>query len=141
MSFEDLWRESANMRPAEQQAWLRRHATATIDGMGLCATMSPSPVDVGGPSGERVIFGVAEYSRDELALLDRVVAALPETNFVLRVFLMSQCVSKQELEAFVPGIGLVLQSPVVAVYSEGVLMEWGCGRAARDLLARRFRLQ
>ena len=88
-------------------------------------------------SANRVLVGIATWSRDDLDLLDRLhaAAATGERQMVIDVFDVDDCDRFADFEQYVPGIGHVFQTPVVGIWREGVLTSAGWGTNGRALLA------
>src|SRR5262249_34719583 len=127
MTFAELWQESRarHAQPGEQQAWLRSELPRRLTeaGLRLATPGSRSP--------NRIVVGIADHVRDELAMLDQICAtSLP----VFEVFLLTSCTSSAEVQSFVPTGGPVHQSPVVGVWKSGVLRAAESGFAGRELL-------
>src|SRR4051812_35239453 len=103
--------------------------------------MSNLIVNLGGDpilnGGRRILLGGASYSVADLALLDTLSEALGEGSGPrLDVFNVFECRSIVDFEKYVPGIGKVLQTPVVGYWEDGLLQEKAWGKAGRDLLTK-----
>ena len=93
-----------------------------------------SPESLNG-TGEKLVVGVAVWSRYDLALLDELnqfAAAHPG----LRICIFDVDRVGGEFERFVPGVGDVTQTPVVGRWSGGSLVEKGTGHAGREIARR-----
>jgi len=88
--------------------------------------------------GRRILLGVASYSLRDLKLLDTLNEGLDNESAWPRldIFNCLECRSVQDFEHYVPGIGKVLQTPVVGYWEDGILKERAWGKAGRDLLTR-----
>jgi hypothetical protein len=154
--FQDLHLSYQHLSPGEQQAAVERELPALVS-KGPLHWLSPeSP-----PSGaaERLVLGVAPYSKDDMRLLDLVRQAVlkecsprrggrlqPETPgreppvapgpLRVEVFSVLACKTHQDFEKYIPGIGKVYQTPVVGYWVDGVLREKCWGAPARALVAR-----
>src|SRR5688572_5030272 len=84
-------------------------------------------------TGRRVLIGVAPYSPLDLRLLDEItpfVSANPETVSV-DLFNVRDVRQMGDFEAYVPGIGAVLQPPVAGLWVDGHLVQKATGSRAR----------
>ena len=134
MTFIDIWHSSEKLSPGEQQKWLRQEIPKRLLASGArLARKGPGAPD-------RVVVGIAEYSREDLQLLDSVCAAASAQGVLLEVFILTECRSQREIEEYVPGVGPVFQSPVAGVWTAGSLRESGSGYVARALLRTALRL-
>jgi hypothetical protein len=127
----ELFTESAQMTPAEQQTYILSALPIRAAQLGMRVWGLEDGIPI---HGRRLLIGVTQYSRGDLDLLDAIHDALLSDQ--LDVFMISQCKSQAEIEDFVPGIAPVFQSPVVGVWEDGHLTAKGCGWEARQLLAR-----
>lgn len=88
-----------------------------------------------------VLVGVAVWSGYDMNMLDhldRVVADRSGPDVGVYVFDADALTSPEQIEALLPGIGLVHHTPVVGRWEGGELVEMACGFHARQLVARRF---
>jgi hypothetical protein len=113
------------------------------EGFSAVVTKSPlrlwSPGDpVTGNGGKRLLIGVATWSGHDMMLLDAVSQALQESSgdLTVDVFNVDCCLSQEAFERYVPGIGDVLQTPIVGLWSNGKLVDKATGKAGRDLVSR-----
>lgn len=98
----------------------------------------PAPAATNGTA-EKVVVGVAVWSRYDLALLDELNQfATANPGVLVCIFDVDRVGG--EFERFVPDIGDVTQTPVVGRWSGGVLVESGTGHAGREI-ARRLMAQ
>ncbi len=122
------------MNPGAQQTWIKQQLP-----IGLAAAGVPlAQKGTGAP--DRIVMGVAEYSGDDLQMLDSVCAAASAIGVVLEVFLITDCKSQAEIEEYVPGVRTVFHSPVVGIWKAGSLTESSSGHAGRVLLRKELRL-
>ncbi len=84
---------------------------------------------------DKLVIGVATWSRYDLALLDDL-AAFATSHPGVRVCVFDVDRVGGEFERFVPGVGVVVQTPVVGLWSGGVLLERGSGSAGREIARR-----
>jgi hypothetical protein len=73
----------------------------------------------------RILIGAAFYSLPELELIDAIVPRLQTDDPAerLQIFEVMSCKSQADFEACIPGIGKVLQTPVVGIWKNGTLIE------------------
>lgn len=92
----------------------------------------PTPLD-----SDRILLGIAVWSRYDLELLDRLDAGLAKRQHapVIYVFDVDECQSTADFERYMPGLGTVYHPPVVAIWQKGVLTARASGFAGRKLLA------
>jgi hypothetical protein len=94
-------------------------------------------------NGQHVLVGLAFYSRYDLELLDAIAAVLGERKSGedhLVVFDIVSCRNRADLEACIPGIGNVVQTPVAGVWETGILVKKASGHAAVKMLRDHYRL-
>ncbi|HKE55315.1 MAG TPA: hypothetical protein VKB46_01395 [Pyrinomonadaceae bacterium] len=86
--------------------------------------------------GERVLIGIATWSIYDLKLLDSVQDSTVRfpTDRVIDVFDVDQCKSSEDFDLYVPGIGMVYQTPIVGVWRQGVKVSSAWGASGRELL-------
>src|SRR5262249_27284589 len=87
--------------------------------------------------GKRLLIGVATYSEYDMRLLDLLDDALGESrcsSIHVDVFDVLDCPTMDDFDRYVPGVGIVLQTPVVGVWENGVLKDKGSGAPAREKL-------
>lgn len=84
-----------------------------------------------GSGKNRVVLGVAFYSRPDLELLDALVQKLRSgncgTDRPIYVFDALMCKSMEDFERLVPGIAPVYDTPVVGIWEGGELVSKGWG--------------
>lgn len=96
----------------------------------------PDHAGANGPA-PRLVVGVAVWSNYDLRLLDILNELAARGNQPpVAVFDIDALASPDELERIFPGIGPVLQTPVVGCWDGGQLLETASGFAARQLLGR-----
>jgi hypothetical protein len=111
-------------------------ATVAASRLRLWAPGNPIP-----DKGTRILLGTATWSGYDMHLLDVIDEALRKMNGkapLVEVFNAGILTSQDAFEHYIPGIGEVLQMPVVGVWHDGRLVERASGYAARDLAARMF---
>jgi hypothetical protein len=89
-----------------------------------------------------VLIGVAVYSLPELELLDAILEKRREHQQhkeKLEVLDILAC-QQSDFEERVPGIGKVLATPIVGIWSEGALIERASGYEAVKALGKHYRL-
>jgi len=86
---------------------------------------------------DRVLLGIAVWSRYDLELLDRIEATLTETtSFAMYVFDVDECHGgAADFERYVPGLGKVYHTPIVGIWRNGVLTSRASGFKGRQLFA------
>ena len=113
--------------PGTGQRWLRQELPAKLVEAGFRLAQP------GAGARDRIVLGVADYSRDDLLLLDSIHAN-PSVRARVEAFLLMACRSQADIEALIPSIGPVFQNPVVGIWEAGALAECGSGHVARSLL-------
>lgn len=88
--------------------------------------------------GKCLLIGVATWSVYDMRLLDAVAQSLKKCprDLTVAVFNVADCTSQEVFDRYVPGIGPVLHTPVVGLWSDGNLADKATGRAGRELVAR-----
>lgn len=117
------------LTPAEEQ----QRASAALPGVVSRSAMHwlAAPDSVNG-AGEKLVVGVAVWSRYDLALLDEL-NHFAEQHPGVRVYVFDVDRVGSEFERYVPGIGEVMQTPVVGHWKGGVQVEKGTGHVGREL--------
>ena len=90
-------------------------------------------------SGVFLLIGAATWSGYDMDLLDRIEDTLrfvKPKNLTLGAFDFDECDSHEAFEKRIPGIGDVLQSPVVGLWVDGKLVQSATGFEARQLAER-----
>ncbi|HLN32455.1 MAG TPA: hypothetical protein VK395_32305 [Gemmataceae bacterium] len=98
------------------------------------------PSDPVPSDGKYIILGIATYSPEELQLLDDVEAAHQHWDKASKVvvFDVMECRDMNDMRGYVPPLGVVVQTPVVAFWDGGKLVESQTGlRMTRELLQNR----
>jgi hypothetical protein len=134
--FIDLLRSKANgWRPSDQLEASRRFPDV----------VATSPFHLWRPGdpifteGNRLLLGVATWSGYDMRLLDVIQQTLADrqvTGLRVDVFNVEACQSPESFEHFIPGVGVVYQTPVAGLWEDGVLRQHASGYAARQLAAR-----
>ena len=89
-------------------------------------------------TGERLLLVVAPYSQYDLILLDLIDASLKSAKSPgVQVYVANllDYASQEQLEADIPGIGRVHQTPVAVFWESGKPMQSAWGKKGRDLAA------
>src|SRR5258707_8256996 len=111
MKFVDLFDCSKHLYGDELQRSIRPVLLqlARENGFKTWAIGDGIPAD-----GRRLLIGVAEYSRYDFELLDAVCGS-HKFKF-LDIFMLSDCKSQSEIEAYIPGVARVFHSPVAGIW-------------------------
>lgn len=152
--FTQLFFSHPELSPGERQRAVERELPSQVD-QSLLHWWSPEPP----PVHRRLLIGFASYSRYDMRLLDlicgalevsaqarhHVAPAIPLGGFGLvrlppqparvGVFSVLDCKSQSDFDKYIPGIGSVLQTPVVGLWVDGVLQKRATGAAGRALIA------
>jgi hypothetical protein len=125
---------SGSGTPGQQQDFARAHFPSAIANSNLqlwSLTMGIAS------EGTRVLVGVATWSVDDLALLDTLQATLAngKRQTTVDVFDVDKCQAPDDFDKYVPGVGRVVQTPVVGIWRGGKQIESAWGAAGRTLLA------
>jgi hypothetical protein len=138
--FQDFYRSP--LTPVSPDGSLAARQSALDAYFPTIVSRSPlhlwSPGDPIPRQGNRLLIGVATWSASDMRLLDAIAQALHERAPALAVdvFNVAECRAPADFDRYVPGIGAVLQTPVVGLWSEGRLVEKASGFAGRELAAR-----
>lgn len=128
-TFAELLAPDPSLTPAEDQGRASNMLPISVSRSHLHWLASPEPPN---GAGEKLVVGVATWSRYDFALLDELnVFAASHPGFQVCVFDVDRVGG--EFERFVPDVGQVLQTPVVGRWSGGVLVEKGTGHAGREI--------
>lgn len=97
-----------------------------------------APGDAIAAQGKRLLIGVATWSGLDMQFLDFLARRLQEVpgGLIVEVFNVASCPSQDALERYIPGIGMVFQTPVVGFWSDGKLVDKRSGKPGRELVAR-----
>lgn len=90
--------------------------------------------------GTLILIGVATWNRYDLQLLDLLdgaVSRATNNDSAVAVFNIGSR-SKEVLQSIIPGIDPIFPSPIIGIWTNGVLVRMGNGQPARDLVARMF---
>ena len=90
------------------------------------------------PQGRCLLLVVAPYSHYDLILLDLIDASLPsKTSPEVQVYVANllDYDNPKQLEADIPGVGPVHQTPIAALWESGRLLRSAWGNEGRDLAA------
>ncbi|HEX3659211.1 MAG TPA: hypothetical protein VHV55_25705 [Pirellulales bacterium] len=126
--------------PGKEQQYAREHFASAVAQSTFTLW---SPVMLIGGDSMSIVIGVAVYAPNELGLLDRIDFVLgrmaPAQRPFVGVFETSICASHEAFEALIPGLGKVLQTPVVGVWKNRVFQQSRQGFSAIELLREIFR--
>lgn len=123
MRFERLWDESA---PGFESAGLKARLREELEATGLLLHDGET-----GREPDRLVLGVAEYVAEDFRLLDRILDMASARDMPVRVFLLTDCTSQDDIARLIPGIGPVFNPPVVGIWRNGVLTIHASGHPAR----------
>ena len=122
-AFLELWNRSLELRDAEaSQRYVGDHLAELCLANQLAYWCCPEPQPK--PAGRCLFVGIAEWVRDEVALLDRLAVRLKtrvaETPLIY-VYRLAECQRFEEIREIVPDIeNYPVQSPLVSVWQDGV---------------------
>jgi hypothetical protein len=127
--FSSLLKYRKEKPPADAQAKAHEDFPTRVSQSRLKLRSPGEPIP---GTGRHFIIGVATYSAPELELLDKVEASLakakPETVDV-EVFDVLACKTMSDFAAFIPCIDDVYRMPIIAVISDGRLIDQATGLA------------
>ncbi|MEO7100841.1 MAG: hypothetical protein ABI162_15880 [Luteolibacter sp.] len=123
----------------QRQVFMRFPQAVQDAGFELAVPGTPFPSD-------RLVIGVGTYVSLEMVLLDRIrekvlVLPIPEWEGKIFVFDMLSCASNDDIEELVPGVGRVLQTPVVGLWQGGMPLKSVCGWQATRFLCQLFGIE
>jgi hypothetical protein len=133
ITFLDLLRRDPALSVGERQ---NRASEELPDWVRSSALRWLTQTDSVNGTGDKLVVGVAVWSRYDLTLLDDL-NAFAAANPDVRVYVFDVDRIGGQFDRFVPGIGDVGQTPVVGVWAGGVLVAKDTGFAGRQL-ARQF---
>ena len=126
MRFERLLDESA---PSSRSSGLKARLREELEAAGLLLHDGDTAREP-----DRLVLGVAEYVSEDLRLLDRIVDVASTRGIPVRVFLLTDCTSQDDIARLIPGIGPVFNPPVVGIWRGGELTIHASGHAARRIV-------
>ena len=85
-----------------------------------------------------LLVGVAVWSGYDMNLLDHLNGTVAASDTPVYVFDADSIENADQLEAILPGIGVVHHTPIVGYWEGGRLVEKAVGFHARQIVARRF---
>ena len=120
-TFADLLTAQPPFDPADLQSRAQQSFPSRVAQSHLSMRKPCNPIP---STGVFIVIGVASYSPMELQLLDDVDAAHHNwhNHAQVAVFDVLDCQTTADFERYLPGIGLVAQSPVVAIWQHGRLL-------------------
>jgi hypothetical protein len=86
-------------------------------------------------SGRYLLIGIVTWSGYDMRLLDRIDAA-PDDGLRIDVFDADTLGSVGDIEALIPGINVLAQTPFAGYWVDGVLTEVAAGAWGRRLIAK-----
>jgi hypothetical protein len=140
--FIDLLNDQDKLPSEEQPEWAARQLERLLSESTLNAWHLGDPVPT---VGQRILVGVARWSAYDLRLLDALKQAHAdgprshEHIDILDIDATGRVSGNWDFfERAIPGIGKVLQTPVVGIWENGALTQKGSGAAGRDLVINRY---
>jgi hypothetical protein len=133
-----LFREGHKQNPQDNGQLARSRAAGVLRGSGIVLATDSDQLSVQ----DGAVVGVAFYSLPDLELLDDLAFdrhVLHSETIV--VFDVLSCKKMADFERWIPSIGPVYQTPVVGVWQDGLLVDVGVGKKAREILSNRYGLQ
>jgi hypothetical protein len=85
-----------------------------------------------------LLVGVAVWSGYDMNLLDHLNRVAVTSDTPVYVFDADALANADQLEAILPGLGVVHHTPIVGYWEDGQLGEKAVGFHARQIVARRF---
>jgi len=131
MKLVNLFFESMHMQPGDQQRYVISEFSKRVEDSGLKLWKPGDPIQ---NRGKRFLVSVAEFSREDLELLDALSELSDRSQ--LDIFMLSKCKSQSDIELYVPDVGPVDQSPVVGIWEDGVLVAKASGWQAKQILTK-----
>lgn len=128
-AFAALLDPNPSLPPGEEQRRASNLLPVVVSRSGM--HWLPAPETPNGTA-DKLVVGVATWSGRDLKLLDELTHfAASHPGIRISVFDVDRIGG--EFERFIPGVGEVLQTPVVGRWSGGVLVESGTGQAGREI--------
>jgi len=137
MKLIDTLFENRHLQPGEQLRYVLSELPERIKSMGLNIWNSGDRIQ---SSGKRILLGIAHYSREDLELLD-LLRELPLEEVQLDIFIVSACKSQSEIEIYIPGIQKVVNTPVVGIWQDGILVDKAIAGKAIQILTKEINKQ
>ncbi len=135
-SFTDLLAPEPGLEPGAVQQRASQLLPARVN-FSPMTWLTPGASPNG--SGTKLLIGVSAWNRSDLQLLDRVRDVLGGRGVVgvgVTVFDLDQLGGPGDLQRLIPGIGPILQTPVVGYWEAGTFRESAAGFFGRRLVAR-----
>lgn len=132
--FHELLENANRIEPGPLQASARRQFPGLVRSSHFEKRTPGASIPA---TGRYVIIGIASYSREELQLLDEVNAAFHRwgPTATTAVFDLMECTDAREVRECAPPFVHVSQTPLVAVWDDGMLVEAQAGLCkAREAL-------
>src|SRR5579859_3755484 len=138
--FSDLMQPQPGLSPEELQKRAQDLLPALLQEHCIALRDPSQPIQ---ELGQLLVIGVAAgYSRPDMVLLDDVSMALQQLpQWRVEVFDVSILRTMEDIGRFIPGIGPVYQTPVVALWVDGELKVRKSGKEARDFIRDKCRSQ
>jgi len=122
--------------PGAQQRWAEAEFPSRLAGSRFrhWSPSTPPPADR-----DRILLGVAVWSRYDLELLDRLEVTLTRHKQLPAIYVFDidqiESIGPEAFEPYVPGIGKVYHTPIVGIWQNSVLTARAFGHKGRELLA------
>lgn len=132
MNFVDLFEEARQRvdgSPVDQQNYVRSVLPERVRSAGFKISDMRSSAQ---ERGRRVLIGVSYFSMYDMQLLDAIRNSAKKDT--VEIFMVGECQSQSQIEAFIPGITPVFQSPVVGIWDSETLIAKAWGWQGRQLL-------
>jgi len=143
--FIDLLTEKSRLPSGEHQNWVSSQIEMMLPRGQLQVWHLGEPIR---KSGTRILIGIAAWSGYDLRLLDALTQAftgrpdLQELVDILDIDVASRASGGWDyFEWTFPSMGKVYQTPLAAIWEDGILMQKGSGAAGRDLIIDRYKLR
>jgi hypothetical protein len=131
--FAELLENPARREPADLQSEARCKFASYVTRSQLLGRQASAPI----PFGSYIVIGIASYSPLELALLDEVNGKFADWQhrFKIATFDMAACQTVSEVMLYLPGLGPVARTPIVALWQDKQLVQESQGlHETRELL-------
>lgn len=129
ISFLNLLRRDSAVSAGARQDRASDELPALVTDSAMYWLAGPDSIN---GTGEKLVVGVAVWSRYDLTLLDEL-NAFAASHLGVRVCVFDVDRVNGEFERFVPGVGEVMQTPVVGHWKGGVLVAKGVGFEGRGI--------
>lgn len=140
MKAVELFEAAKRFSPEDQARYITSRLAETLEGSPVSLWRVGDPIP---SAGQRTLLGIAPYSLPDLQLLDALRETLerkPDRQGTVQIFDVLNCATMGDLDAYIPGIGRVYQTPVVGIWEKGVVVQKGCGAKARLFIVEKYQL-